>query len=91
LPKNAVRLPYRTYDPETRFISPEYSSSQAKESRVPDYRNTLYWNPHVEPGPEGKVSVEFWSSDFRSDFEISIQGMTSDGKPLSAKKIIRVE
>lgn len=91
LPKNAVRLPYRTYDPEIRFVSPEYSSSQAKESRVPDYRNTLYWNPDVEPGPEGKLSVEFWSSDFRSDFEINIQGMTTDGKPLSAKKIIRVE
>jgi hypothetical protein len=45
----------------------------------------------VEPGPEGKLSVEFWSSDFRSDFEINIQGMTTDGKPLSAKKIIRVE
>ncbi len=91
LPKNAVRLPYRTYDPEIRFILPEYSSSGAKESRVPDYRNTLYWNPKVEPDPEGKARVEFWSSDFRSDFEINIQGMTADGKPFSAKKILRVE
>jgi hypothetical protein len=91
LPDYMTRLSYRVIDHVSSFGSPDYSSEEIKESRIPDYRNTLYWNPSVKPGKDGKARVEFWSSDNKTDYLINIQGISEDGKPLSVKKIIKVK
>jgi len=91
LSDNVIRLPYRVVDPVSTFVSPFYSSAEKKRSRIPDFRNTLYWNPSVKPDKEGKARVEFWTSDFVSDYEINIQGITPEGKTFSLKKIIKVK
>jgi hypothetical protein len=90
IPDYMVRLPYRVTDPVSSFISPDYSSEEMKENRIPDYRNTLYWNPSVKTGDDGKARIEFWSSDNKSDYIISIQGITSEGEMVSLNKIIKV-
>jgi hypothetical protein len=91
IPDYAVRLPYRDTEPVNSFSSPDYTSPEKKQSHIPDFRNTLYWNPSVKTIKEGRAVVEFWSSDFRSDYEISIQGINGDGTPVSIKKIIKVQ
>jgi hypothetical protein len=85
-----TRLSYRVIDPVYSFFSPDYSSVEMRNNRIPDFRNTLYWNPSVRPDKEGKVRMEFWTSDFVSDYEINIQGITSEGKLISSKKLIKV-
>jgi hypothetical protein len=62
-----------------------------KKSRIPDFRNTLYWNPSIKPDHDGKASVEFWSSDNKADYLINIQGITQDGRLFSFHKIIKVK
>jgi hypothetical protein len=91
LPDGAIRLTYRVIDPVLSFVSPDYSSEEMKNSRTPDFRNTLYWNPSVKPDKEGKARIEFWTSDFVSDYEINIQGITPEGKMFSLKKLIKVK
>ena len=91
LPDYAVRLPYRVTEPVNSFSSPDYTSQEKRQSHIPDFRNTLYWNPSVITDKEGKADVEFWTSDFRSDFEIRVQGITREGKPVSVRKIIKVQ
>jgi hypothetical protein len=91
LPDYMIRLPYRVIDPVRSFVSPDYSSAELMESRIPDYRNTLYWNPSIKPGKDGKARVEFWSSDNKSDYVINIQGITAEGKIISFRKIIKVK
>jgi hypothetical protein len=91
IPDYMIRLTYRVIDPVWSFVSPDYSSEEMKESRIPDYRNTLYWNPSVKPGNDGKTRIEFWSSDNKSGYEINIQGITVEGKAISLKKIIKVK
>lgn len=91
LPANSIRKHYGIFDPLQMFESPDYSSTEMKISRTPDFRNTLYWNPSVRPGKDGKVRIEFWTSDIKSDYEINIQGITSDGKTLSIKKNISIK
>jgi len=86
-----MRIPYRVVEPVSSFVSPDYSIGERKVSRLPDYRNTLYWNPVVNPDKEGKASLEFWSSDNKSDYVISIQGITQDGKVISIQKILKVK
>ncbi|MGD0582977.1 MAG: hypothetical protein ABR974_08555 [Bacteroidales bacterium] len=91
LPDYMTRLHYRVADPVPSFVSPDYSSEELKNSRVPDFRNTLYWNPSVKPGKDGKALVEFWSSDYRSDYLVTINGQTRDGRAVSIKKIISIK
>jgi hypothetical protein len=90
LPDYAVRLNFETVEPSEPFTSPDYSSSSIKQGRIPDFRNTLYWNPSVKVDGKGKAKIEFWSSDFVSEYEIIVQGLSGDGKPCSAKKVISI-
>jgi hypothetical protein len=91
LPDYAIRQQYRVLEPVWSFISPSYATKESLKSRIPDFRNTLYWNPCITPGIDGKVMVEFWTSDVKSNYIINIQGITSDGKLVTAQKIIKVE
>ena len=91
LPGYMIRLPYRVTEPVQSFFSPDYSSSDLKNSTIPDFRNTLYWNPSVKADSEGKVRIEFWTSDFVSEYEINVQGITSEGYVISERKTFRVE
>jgi hypothetical protein len=91
LPDYMIRLSYRVVEPVRSFVSPVYSSNDMKNSTIPDFRNTLFWNPSVKPGKEGYLTVEFWTSDVVSDYIINVQGITSDGKLISVRKYFRVE
>jgi hypothetical protein len=91
LPDYMIRIPYRVIDPVRSFVSPGYSSTEMKNSRIPDYRNTLYWNPSVMTDKNGKARIEFWSSDNKADYLINIQGISEDGKMLSVKKVVTVK
>ena len=77
-------------DPVSSFVSPDYSSAEMKKNRIPDFRNTLYWNPSVKQDDTGHARIEFWTSDFVSDYEINVQGITSEGNPFSIRKIFKV-
>lgn len=90
LPDYAVRLPIRVTDPVSSFISPEYPTREMKQSSIPDFRSTLYWDPSPVPGTDGKLRAVFWTSDYASDFVINIQGITATGEPVSFRKIIKV-
>ncbi len=90
LPDYAVRLPYRITEPVNTFLSPDYSLQEKRQNRIPDFRNTLYWNSSVEPDKDGKASIGFWGSDIDSEYEVSIQGFTGTGIPVSAKKNFRL-
>jgi hypothetical protein len=90
LPDYMIRLPYRVLEPVWSFVPPDYSSAEIKNNRIPDYRNTLYWNSSVKPDKDGKGRIEFWSSDNKSDYVIDIQGITREGKMFSLRKKIKV-
>jgi len=91
LPDYAAKLSYRVIDPEASFYSPDYSESEKSQSRIPDLRNTLFWNPSIKPDKDGKVRIEFWTSDVAAGYIINIQGIDPSGKPVSFKKVINVE
>ena len=67
-------------------------NNYAKNSnqRIPDFRSTLYWNPLVKPGANGKASVNFYASDDVGEMIVRFQGITDDGYPFSTEKTINV-
>lgn len=58
--------------------------------RVPDFRSTLYWNPAVKTGTNGRASLSFYASDDVGGMIIKFQGITNEGIPFSSEKIINV-
>src|SRR5690606_37799908 len=44
-----------------------------------DFRNTIYWNPTIEVGHSGKTTLEFFTSDDITSFNISVEGIGIGG------------
>jgi hypothetical protein len=84
------RQEFEALQPASLFYSPEYSSASQKESRIPDFRNTLYWNPNVRTDKSGTAKVDFFTSDEAGNYDILIEGFTSEGFKGSARSVISV-
>jgi hypothetical protein len=90
LPASSLRMLFKISEPVATFVSPEYSMEEKRLSRIPDFRNTMYWNPSIRPGSDGKVKVEFWTSDYPTDYIVNVQGLTGEGNAVSFRKTIRI-
>lgn len=58
--------------------------------RIPDYRTQLLWNPQVFINKKNNL-LSFYTSDNNGDFEISLEGYTNTGKPVSLSTSITVD
>tara|TARA_R110002051_G_scaffold269806_1_gene330062 strand:- start:29022 stop:30776 length:1755 start_codon:yes stop_codon:yes gene_type:complete len=58
-----------------------------KESnkRLPDFRYQLLWTPTIKMA-EKVENITFYSSDITGEFEVSLEGFTNAGLPVSLKK-----
>jgi hypothetical protein len=91
LPDYVARLTYRVGDPISEFFAPDYSDPVSRQSRIPDFRNTLFWDPSLKPGNDGMIRIEFWTSDIVADYIVNIQGLCDNGELISVQKAIHVE
>ena len=80
------RQAYTTFSREVKFNSPDYSNDVLKNSRLPDFRNTLYWNPDLHTQKDGVVSFEFFTSDEANNYTILIEGISPDGQTGAVSK-----
>jgi hypothetical protein len=81
---------YEGLQRQREFYSPRYESIADRNSRLPDFRDLLFWSPAIKPNANGKYSVEFYSSDQTGKYEIIVQGITKDGRPGSATATFEV-
>ena len=73
---------YRTvgYIPGAEFYHPVYDTPERLANKTPDRRTTLYWEPYLQLGNDGKGSIEFYTNDKnKSRLEIVIEGIAADG------------
>jgi hypothetical protein len=76
---HAVVLDYEGLQLQREFYSPVYDTDPAMKSRVPDFRNLLYWSPDINTGLAGKSQLSFYTSDQTGKYVGLIQGITSSG------------
>ncbi|MCY1723281.1 TonB-dependent receptor plug domain-containing protein [Prolixibacteraceae bacterium Z1-6] len=60
------------------FYSPNYKMAQ-EQFEGPDYRNTLYWEPFITTGKEGKAELSFFNSDDSGKYNITVEGVGFNG------------
>lgn len=69
------------------YFKQDYSNK--KNNSLPDFRTQLLWDPELKVGEDREVS--FYTSDVDGIFEISIQGFSDEGEPISVKETFEVE
>jgi hypothetical protein len=77
--KSVFRMEYDLLQQKQNFYCPDYSADSSRYNHLPDFRNTLYWNPELRTDRNGRASVEFFSSDEAMEYVITIEGITADG------------
>jgi hypothetical protein len=76
----AVVIDYEGLQLERKFYSPVYGTDQQSSSTMPDFRNTLYWNPDAGTNLQGKNSLSFYTSDKQGRYIGIIEGITDNGE-----------
>ncbi len=78
---NDVILDFSGWQHKRRFYQPDYSSPALKHSRIPDFRELLYWNPDVFI-QHSEGSLSFSTGDLTGRFIVVARGVSESGKPL---------
>ncbi len=73
-------LDYDGLQLQREFYSPVYDTKQQADSKLPDFRNLLYWSPNIKTTASGKQDISFYSSDLPGKYAVVLQGITADGK-----------
>ncbi len=74
-------------------VSKNYFQQQYNEttpSRIPDDRLQLLWIPHLKITKNESI-LDFFTSDVTGEFEISIEGFTSQQEPVSIQRYFSVQ
>ena len=89
LDPHSIVVDYDGLQQQREFYSPAYINETQAGSRLPDFRNVLYWNPEIITNEKGDKEISFYSSDMEGRFAIVLQGISADGK--TGVKIIELE
>lgn len=90
LPDYLVQKTYHAVQTPRAFYSPNYSQNANSLERIPDYRNTLYWDPDVRISYGETINLEFYTSDDTGNYKIEINGITSSGYPFYVEDFFKV-
>jgi len=76
LDPHAIVVDYEGMQLQREFYSPVYDTETQASSRIPDFRNVLYWSPTVT---SGRNAASFYTSDQPGKYVGVIQGIAADG------------
>jgi len=77
---HAVVVDYEGLQLMRKFYSPVYGSEEKSNSPIPDFRSTLYWNPDVKSGKDGRINLSFYTSDKAGKYIGIIEGIGQNGE-----------
>jgi hypothetical protein len=91
LDPNAVVVEFQGLQLKREFYSPVYDTPEKQQSRMPDLRNVLSWNPDIQTDQYGRKSITFYTSDLKGNYAVVIEGISNTGLSGSVVKMITVK
>ncbi len=85
----ATIMDYDALQLKREFYSPTYKTKDELESRLPDFRNVLYWEPELKTDENGRQQVSFYTSDQPGKYAVVLQGLSSSGR--AGSKVFMIE
>jgi len=85
LPTNASTqiVNYAGTQVSRRLYTPDYTNEKNRQSRLPDFRHTLLWEPALQSNGKSTLEIPFCTSDFSGEFLVTVEGLTTEGKVIS--------
>ena len=77
--KRCLIMDYDGLQLQREFYSPKYDNMNDKDTRLPDPRTLLYWNPTVVATKGQAAEIEFYTSDVQGTYTIFVEGISGDG------------
>lgn len=87
----ALVVDYEGLQLHREFYSPDFSLPELLNSRIPDFRNVLYWQPDLTTDKNGKGAVTFYTSNQPGQYRVVIHGITRNGKAVTGVSSIQVK
>lgn len=75
---------------QREFYVPRYESAPEPNAPI-DQRDVLYWKPIMQTDSQGKSVAAFPLTDVVRTIRVVLQGVTADGRPISAVQILKVQ
>ena len=82
---------YEGVQPQREFYLPRYDTPQAAQSRLPDLRNLLYWNPELTLSGAETRKLDFFTGDQAGRYLVVLQGLSSAGQAGSTSFTFEVQ
>ena len=82
---------YEGVQRQREFYAPRYDTPQAAQSRLPDLRNLLYWNPAIRTTAAGPVPLDFYTGDQAGRYLVVLQGLAANGLAGSRSFVLEVK
>ncbi|OOQ59076.1 hypothetical protein [Mucilaginibacter pedocola] len=80
---HATVIDYEGAQVQREFYSPVYETEEQAKSRIPDFRNLLFWSPDIKTGSLTANKVAFYTSDVPGKYFGIVQGMAANGDAAS--------
>lgn len=71
-------------------INTKYESKEV-DSKIPDFRQNLMWNPNIVLEKNKATTIEFYTSELKTSYIVDIEGVSSNGIPFCKKILLEVK
>lgn len=88
LPDNSTFFNYEGFSPEPVIHS---TLLQNNKPNIPDFRNTLFWEPNFVGKGGSEAEINFRTSDVTGDYVVLIRGLSKNGNIIVGRADFRVE
>lgn len=79
---------YSGFSPQTSL---ELTVLPENKPNIPDFRNSLFWEPDLNAEAGSEVQINFRTSDVVGDYVVLIRGLSDEGKIIVGSSEFRVE
>jgi hypothetical protein len=90
LDTHQVVIDYEGLQLERDFYAPVYESTDQYKSRIPDFRNTLFWKPQISITGRA-TEIDFFTCDQKGKYIAVWQGMNKEGKIIKGTLTFNVQ
>ncbi|MFA9192664.1 TonB-dependent receptor plug domain-containing protein [Flavobacterium sp. FZUC8N2.13] len=88
---HSIAMPINGYQNTRFFYSPDYSQLNPLEKDKADIRNTLYWNPYIQPDEKGNTTISYYNNEVDTTVNIDLEGITNNGIPIVVKSSYQIK
>lgn len=88
---HSITMPINGYQDTRFFYSPDYSKPKPLENNQADIRNTLYWNPYIQPDEKGDAVISYYNNEVDTTVNIDLEGITNTGIPVVVKSSYQIK